>query len=97
MKTTDKIVNTFITYNLTEEEALRGAVFSYEQKRNLHNQRALVAEEKLRLSFDPSNPQDFMQQEAYKRGQLELLDYLIESSDAAEAELTQLATHTEKE
>lgn len=74
----------FTLYELTEEESLQGAIFTILQKQVIQNQRAACAEEKIRLEFDPANPSVFIQQEASLKGQLVILDFLLESSDAAE-------------
>ena len=79
------IVNSFTSYELTDKEALQSSVFTFLQLQNLQNQLAACAEEKLNLEFDTEHPNEFVQQEAYKRGQIELLKFLIDSSaDAAD-------------
>jgi len=83
----EQIPNTFTTYEFTDKEELQGQILTTLQKQNIQNQRARVAEEKLALDFDTSKPEVFTQQEAYKRGQLEVLTWLLEASDAAELAL----------
>ena len=85
------IPNSFASYSMTEEEQLQGAVLTTLQVQHIQNQLALCAEEKLTLDFDTSDPNKYIQQEAYKRGQLEMLKYLLESSEAATLELHTLA------
>jgi hypothetical protein len=74
------IPNSFSTYELTEEEESNGSIFTEDQLRVLQNKLAEVAEEKIALEFDPSEPLLFQQQEAYKRGQLDMLRYLLDMS-----------------
>ena len=85
-KMADIIPNTFTTYELTEEEAIQGAILTVSQKQIIQNYRANIAEEKLSLNFDPSNPQLFIQQEASLKGQLDVLNWLLDSSETAEEE-----------
>lgn len=77
------IVNSFTTYELTEEEELHGTILTTAQEQVLQNKRAMIAEEKLALEFDPERPKDFIQQDAYKKGQLDLITYLLDASEAA--------------
>ena len=81
------IPNTFSTYHLTEEETLQGSVLSFTQRQVMQNRLAVVAEEKLGLEFDTAKPESFIQQEAYKKGQVELYQWLLDESDTAVAAL----------
>jgi len=76
--------NSFSSYQLTQEEELQGQVLTVTQKEVLQNLLVTNAEEKLRLEFDPDQPKLFIQHEAYKRGQIELLEYILETSTIAE-------------
>jgi len=78
------IANKFTTYALSEDEAIQGSLLTVTQKQVIHNARAVVAEEKLALEYNPNNPAEFMQQEAYKTGYLAALSYLLEASEATE-------------
>ena len=49
----------------------------------MQNRLAVVAEEKIGLEFDTAKPEEFIQQEAYKRGQVELYQYLLDESDSS--------------
>lgn len=73
---------TFASWILTEEEEIQGIMYTVTQKQVLQNLLAVHAEEKMTLSFDPNDVLSFTQAEAYKRGQIDLLLYLIDSSDA---------------
>ena len=72
--------NTFSKWALLEEEELQGSIFTLDQLKVLQNNLSDKAEFRLALDFDPDKPQDFIQQEAYTKGQIELLRYLIDNS-----------------
>ena len=77
------IPNIFTTTELTEEERVQGLVFTSIQLAVLQNRRAEIAMSKLAISFDGTSLVKFAQAEAYERGQLDVLTWLVESSDAA--------------
>lgn len=81
------IPNSFSTYDLTDKETVEGSIFTDLQKKCIQNQLAMNAEEKLSLEYDPSEPATFIQQEAYKKGAIETLRYLLDASDAANVEI----------
>ena len=74
------ISSTFTKYELTKSEQQSGSIFNDSQLAVLHNMRTDYAEQKLNLVFNPSNPIDFAQQEAFLAGQIQLLGYLIDTS-----------------
>jgi len=78
------IQNTFSTYQLDEDELVQGTLLTTLQKQVIQTQIGTIADEKLRLEFDSDKPMQFMQQEAYKRGQLDALNYLLQASEALE-------------
>jgi len=78
------IANSFSSYELEENEVLQGSILTELQKQVLQNQLSAVAEERLRLDYDVKEPLSFVQQEAYKKGQIELLTFILESSESAE-------------
>lgn len=69
--------SSFITYELTPEQHKAGSTFSYDQRAVIQNLIGGIAEEKLTLTFDPQNPQAFIQREAELAGQLGILKYLL--------------------
>lgn len=81
----DLIANSFTTYQLTDEEMIVGSILTIAQKQVLQNMLSVSAEEKIVLEYDVKCPETFIQQEAYKRGQIELLQYILDQSDAAVA------------
>jgi len=82
-----EVPNTFKLYALSSKETLLGSVLTELQTQVLHNLRTVVAEEKLYLEYDIANPTEFIQQEAYKRGQLDLISHILDLSKAAQEEL----------
>ena len=81
------VPNLFTTYILTDEEQLQGMVLTEQQKQVFQNERARLAEERSLLTIDPNDIVASAQAEAHKLGQLELIAWILESSDAANAEL----------
>ena len=81
------IPNSFTVYDLTDKDALQGTVLTTLQRQVIQNMLAANAEEKLRLEYDPEKQLDFVQQEAYKRGQIDLLSYILDASTIAVDEL----------
>ena len=79
----------FTTYELTEEETLQGAVLTHQQIQCIQNQIADLSEELINLepSADINLQFKFLQQQAYTKGQIAALKYLLDLSDAAEREL----------
>jgi hypothetical protein len=69
------------TYSLTEPEERAGSVFSQEQIYVIQNLLANCAAEKIALTFDPTNPQLFIQQEAELQGKIGVLRYLLDRSE----------------
>ena len=67
----------FLTYSLTPAEVSAGSTFSLDQKAVIQNLIGGIAEEKIALTFDPTNPQIFIQREAELAGQIGILKYLL--------------------
>jgi hypothetical protein len=72
--------NTFSSYKLTEEEELSGNILTSLQVMVIQNQIALLAEQKLALIYDPSEPQSYGIQIAFLSGKLEILQQLLSNS-----------------
>ena len=77
------IPNSFTAYDLTDDEVLQGSIFNTLQLQVLHNHLASYAEEKIALDYDPSNKERFLQDEASLKAKIEILNYLIEASQAS--------------
>lgn len=74
------ISNTFQSYDLAEDEARNGAILTSLNIAVLQNLRTNIAEEKLNLIFTPNDVLSYTQQEAFLKGQLDILSFLINSS-----------------
>lgn len=85
------IPNSFSTYELTDQELEQGSMYTITQKQVLQNHLAVCAEEKIALELNTSDPQQFIQQEAYKRGQMDTLRYLLEQSEAIEQAIADMS------
>lgn len=75
--------NTFI---LTEEEELQAAVLDPLKAMYLRNKLLEVIEQKLTLAptdLTPAGKESYWQQEAYLRGQFDVIHWLLDSSTAA--------------
>jgi hypothetical protein len=74
------VSNITTTYQLTPEEEISAKQFTELNLAYLNNERANIVLSRLSLCYDPQNPIDFAQQEAYFKGQLDLLSNLIAAS-----------------
>ena len=82
-----QIISSFTRFQLTEEQTLQGSILSANQAVVIQNQISEIAEEKLNLEFTPNDPLSFAQQEAYLKGKLDILMWVLAASDAAQAEV----------
>ena len=71
----------FTKYILTDEEELAGIQFTEAQRMYMQNIIAEAAEEKVRLTFDPTNPHLFLQREAELQGTILTLTNLLRAQD----------------
>ena len=78
-------INNFSSYILTDEEQLEGQKLTITQTQVIQNLMSSYAEEKLHLTVDPNNTIVFIQQEADLKGKIEVLNYLLDLSDASKA------------
>ena len=77
------IPHPFNQFELEPEEELQGQLLNTNQEAVLQNLLARNSTDKLALAFDPQNPLGFAQQEAYLRGQIDLLRYLLDCNSLA--------------
>lgn len=84
-------IGTFTHYDLTEREQLAGSILTNDQKCVIQNERAAVAQNKLNLEYNPRAPLEFAQSEAFLKGQLSVLDLLLNRSDDCETNLMNLS------
>lgn len=75
--------NTFSTYELTAEEQVLSDQLSQLNVAKIQNLRSQIAEEKLNLVFTPNDTLTYTQSEAYLKGQLDLLTFLLQSHEEA--------------
>jgi len=81
-------VNTFTSYELSKEEYISGCTLNYLTLSVIQNLRSELAEEKLNLTFTPNNVLDYTQQEAYLKGQIDMLNHLLDLHEAAQLPTT---------
>ena len=75
------ITNTFSSYSLSENEQKLGTQLTQLNVAVFQNQRSQIAEEKLNLVFTPNDVLHYTQQEAYLKGQLDLLNYILAANE----------------
>jgi len=80
-------VGTFTHWDLTNQEILAGSILTTDQKHILQNELAQIAESKLALEFDATNPTKFAQDEAFLSGQMSILRVMLIRSDESEQSL----------
>lgn len=87
-----KSTSYFETYDMPEQEALSASILNQSNLQYLHNLRTAIAHQKLHLKFDVANPQAFIQEEAYLKGQLDMITTLIDASEFSSSQLTAAAS-----
>lgn len=75
--------SSFTRWNLTAEEQIQGSQLGSLQVAVIQNQICDLAEERISLKFDPSNPSVFMQRDAELQGQIGILKYLLALNEDA--------------
>ena len=70
--------NLFASYEFTEEEQRQALQYTTLQKQHLQNEIAGYAVDKNNLEPNPENYSKYLQQEAYLRGKMDALIYLLE-------------------
>ena len=76
--------NKYTSYQLTDDEEIRGSILMYEQKMVIQNKLSEAALAKSVLKLDPEHPLPYAQQEAFLAGQIEILEYQLDNSDSME-------------
>lgn len=77
------IPNMFTSWELSEEEEIQGSILTITQAQLIQNLLASIAAEKNSLLFNVNDPQSFIQQEASLRGQMDILQYILDRSTAS--------------
>lgn len=70
----------FKCHRLSEQEITAGQSLNQVQVQVIENLIAKIAEEKLYLPYTPDAPQQYLQQEAHLRGQLDVLNFVLQTS-----------------
>jgi len=76
--------NVFTTYKLSEDEQRNGSALTSLNVSVLQNLRSSIAEEKLNSVFTPNDVLSFTQQEAYLKGQLDILAYILAANEESQ-------------
>lgn len=76
--------NTFSSYTLSEDESRNSVMLTSLNIAAIQNLRCSIAEEKLRLPFTPNDVLSYTQQEAYLRGQLDILSHILDLNEDAQ-------------
>lgn len=79
-KFTPEMLSSFTKIALSDDDQILGQALSSNTVAVLQNMRAQIAEEKLHLTLDPVKTLEFVQQEAYLRGQLDIISHIINCS-----------------
>lgn len=74
----------FQVISLSASDVTNGQILNSLQKAVIQNSRAEIATQKLNLVFTPNDVLSYTQQEAYLKGQLDILQNLLDVSLASE-------------
>lgn len=77
------ITNTFTSFALSPTEENTGSILNQYQLYLLQNDLSTVAEQKLNLTYDPHNHIEVALQDAYLKGQLDFIRYLLSRHEDA--------------
>ena len=91
------IPSSFSYYELTEEEEIQGQILTVTQAHVIQNQLAQCAEEQLLIKFDPDKPHQFVQENSFKQGQIEMLKYILIMSESGIEIRTERANNPQAE
>lgn len=87
------IPNTFSKYQLNADEEKVAETFNHLQIQGFHNMRTEIAESKLMLKVDPSDPggaQQFFLDQAFKDGCIAILTRLIDFQQSQDITTTEV-------
>lgn len=77
--------STFSKYTLSESDSVIASSLTTLTKQFIQNQICAIAESMIALDVDPNNYPAYVQQQAYLKGQMDGLKYLLDASEASEA------------
>ena len=72
------IPHSFNRYQLTEQEELTGFILNQNNLVAFQNKLADICDNILNLEYDPNNPIKFAQDDAFLKGQKQLIEYLLD-------------------
>lgn len=78
----ERLVTSFQAYKLTADELQAARTLTTEQRAYYQTLLSDAAEEKLGIMLDPYKPLEFTQREAYLRGQIDILNMILDTSDS---------------
>ena len=81
------IQSTFSTYSLTLDEQFNGQLLSETQKAVLCNWRTQLAQVQIMSRIDTTDIYRSVQDEAYRRGQIDFITALLETAEATVADM----------
>lgn len=81
-------ISVFTSYHLSPEEELHGQILTSLNIAVIQNQRAQIMQDKMNLPFTPNDVLSYTQQEAYLKGQLDLLQWILDQHEAAQLTLS---------
>lgn len=90
-------INQFTEYELTEQEQLAGAIFTENNLMVLQNLRSQQSSSILQMEVNPSDYPAYVQQEAFARGQLAMLDFILENHIQCLAEIMNAASEDKED
>lgn len=79
-----QLTGIFNEYKLSEAETLAAYDLPLLTIQLLHNLRTEAAMKRLNLVFDTNHPHEFIQQEACLKGQIGLIDYILDCVEATQ-------------
>ena len=82
------IINRFAQVEVTDEEYLRGSIYTQEQLWVIQNILGEAAVSKSALDLDPEKPLAFIQQESYLKGKIDIIEFMLTNHEASQEELT---------
>jgi hypothetical protein len=83
-------INSFSSWKLTDRETLEGAILNPYQEFLIQNDLAGVAEQIISNVYDPEKPSEFLQQDAYLKGQKAVLELLLSRSEESKIAAQQI-------
>jgi len=83
------VLHSFNRYELSEEEQRAGAALTLTNQAVVQNLIAGAAEQKLHLNLDPQDMNGYVQQEAYLRGQIDVLTFLLDQSKSYQTQISE--------